>query len=335
MTTDTINGHSTGSILDSAPRPHADATPNLRFKDFNHVTQGTLKAHMKRENLSITSVAKDLGYSTATLSRYLAGKPEGDVTKLEAMIDDYVQNWGKRRDTRAALFHTAVSRDVATALITILETNDIGLITGPAGYGKTCGCKLFVAENPRATLITMMSNLRNNPRAIIRALWEAGGTRHAHGRSQLDHILGKYAGTDRIIIIDNAHKLSRAGLAFIFDLHDETGSPIALVGNQEIIPRIQQNDQQFSRIGVHWQVSLPENDIEVPAKRIISQFFPDAIEPLYKLSRQVVRNEGHLRALTKQLRLAQKMHKGNGGISPTVAFKDAHQMLVRNYNLKD
>jgi DNA transposition AAA+ family ATPase len=334
MTTDTINGHST-TVLTEAPRVPLDKTPSLRVKEFNHVIKSSLEALMKRENLTTTRVAKELGYSIATLSKYLSGKPDGDVTKLESMIEDYVETWGKRRDARATLFPTAVSNEVANALDTIQETNDIGLITGEAGYGKSCGCQLYVAMNPRATLVTMMRCLRNNPRGIIRALRDAGGSRYSHGQTQLDYILEKFTGTNRLIIIDNAHLLSKSGLGFVFDFHDETGSPVALVGNPEILARIRQNDQQFSRIGVHWQVSLPDGDVEIPTKRIIQQYFPDAVEPLYKLANQVVKNQGHLRALKKQLLLTQKMRKGNDNLSPATAFRAAHEMLVRNYILKD
>jgi DNA transposition AAA+ family ATPase len=184
-------------------------------------------------------------------------------------------------------------------------------------------------------MITVARSLRSTPSGIIRALWAAGGSPNSRGKNHFEFLIEKFKGTNRLIVIDNAQLLSKSGLGFVFDFHDETGSPIALVGNPEIIKRISSNDQQFSRIGVHWKIEPPLDHMEVPTRKTIHQWFPEHVDELYRLARQVAVQMGHLRALKKQLRLAREIMTNQPDISPTTAFRSAHTMLIRNYKLKD
>lgn len=318
----------------------AQATPLIqvgpgRFKTYNEPTRARLEELQDKHRITASEIAKDIGKSLSAVSKYLNKKPEGDVFKLEALIEDYCANFEKRRDCKLTLFSTAVSEEVENALETIRKTNDMGLITGPAGLGKTCGCDLYCAKFPTATMITIARSVRATPSGIIRALWAAGGSPNARGKSHFEFLVDKFKGTNRPIIVDNAHLLSKSGLGFWFDFHDETEAPISLVGNPEIIERISSNDQQFSRIGVHWQITAPDDELEMPIRKTIQQWFPDSVDELYKLANQVATNSGHLRALKKQLRLAQEMRTNNPSLSPTKAFRSAHAMLIRNYKLKD
>lgn len=308
--------------------------PN-RMRPYNEPTRAAVVALQDKHNITASTIAKDIGKSLSALSKYLNKKPEGDVFKLEALLEDYCANFEKRREAKIAIFPTAVTDEVENALETIRKTNDMGLITGPAGIGKTCGGDLYCAKFPTATMITIARHVRATPSGIVRALWAAGGAPNARGKSHYEYLVEKYEGTNRIIIVDNAHLLSKSGLGFWFDFHDETESPICLKGNPEIIDRIASNDQQFSRIGVHWKIEAPENDLEIPVRRTIQQWFPDDIDELYKLSFQVASNLGHLRALKKQLRLAQEMRTNNPDLTPIKAFRSAHTMLIRGYKLKD
>ena len=59
-------------------------------------------------------------------------------------------------------------------------------------------------------------------------------------------------GSERLIIVDDAHKLTRPALQFFFDLHDATQCPIAFVGVFDLLLKLQDDPQRFSRVGLHF-----------------------------------------------------------------------------------
>jgi len=116
---------------------------------------------------------------------------------------------------------------------------------------------------------------------------------------------------------------------WIFDFHDATGCPIALVGNPEVLSAIRENDQQFSRIGLRTEVKGDKASADVD--RLISIHWPAAAESLNGAAIKVIKERGHLRALKKQLLLARDISPTFD--SPLEAFQAAHTKLVRDYAL--
>lgn len=311
--------------------PDKNQTPK---KEFSERIRQMLATYKKEYSQSLEDIARDTGYSPSTISKYLSGKPEGDVAKLESLITDVVANAAVRESYKYSLFTHAISDQIKVTFETIRKTGDVGLVTGPAGLGKTCGCQLYCVNNPTTIFITIARKLRADPKDICRSIIAAGGQTGGTG-SNYTRVVEKLQASSRLIIVDNAHLLAKSGLGWLFDLHDETGSPIALVGNPEILDRISKNDQQFSRIGYHRVVNLTPNAAKKPTENIVHIYFPDHVAKLLPLALQVSTKQGHFRALKKQLILTREIINGAPGTDPVEAFQSAHGQLVRNYDLQD
>jgi len=305
-------------------------------KPFSENTRKALEDYRDRTGLSTSAIAAGMGYSPATLSKYLSGKPDGDVQKLEALIEDVLAAERRQKASINALFQTAISEEIARRLEKIRKTGDVALLHGKAGIGKTCAIDLYAKEHP--TTIAMTATIwRKNPVDVEGMLFNSLETRTWNGRQKRgDYVVDRLKDSGRLIIVDNAHRLKVFALAFLFDFHDLTGCPIALVGNPEVLTTIKLSDQMFSRVGqgaMEIRVKKDKRTAEA-AHRILVQLLPEAADDLEDLVYLVAENHGHFRAVRKQLILTREIKENSPKpISWEDAFRSAHLELIRDYSL--
>lgn len=301
---------------------------------FNEELRARLDDYRSRLELNNADLGRELGIGATQVSRYLSGAPNWDVSKLERVIDDVLKNEKTRKRSALALFKTPVSKLVDGAFETLRETNDVGVIFGPAGLGKTCGIQLYVADHPSAIALTA-TRWRRDCASVVAMLFHSGSTQSWKGNdSRADFVVRRLKDSNRLIIVDNAHRLTAAARELLFDLHDETGCPLALVGNPELLDEIRKNDQQFSRIGVKTELRLKPKEAGKVADQIVEQLAPEALLELRPLVEVVAEKQGHFRAVRKQLNLARKIKEGaDAKPNYATAFRSAHRFLVRDYAL--
>lgn len=305
-------------------------TPS-RLKPYNEELRAQLAAYREEHGLSIADLAKELAIGDASVSRYLNAKPEGDVAGLEARIEDVLKAAPARRAGAKGLFETPVARALNAACQTIRKTNDVGLIHGPAGLGKTCAIKLYLVANPAALAVTV-SRWSNSAAGLERTLAEQFTRRRRRG-TRAEWLVDRMRDSNRLLLIDNAHRLSGSGRQWIFDFHDDTGIPIALIGNPELLDAIRENDQQFSRIGLLRPLK-PDLATSTAAAAMLQLHCPAHARQLQSLAEQVAGERGHLRALKKHLLLLPEL-MGAARNDVKRAFLMAHTQLVNDYALQD
>lgn len=318
-------------------------TPGLqlapRAKPFNDLLRQELLSYKQEMGITNRQLSKELGTNETAVVKYLNGKPEGDVAKLEAAADSLMRSALKRVQARSTLTSTNVTDDMESAFETIRKTNDVGLVAGASGIGKTCGCALYLMKNPICILISA-STLMHSKEAVIGMIWNEVKPRDwntSHG-THLQVIGRRLGGANRMIIVDDAHRLSRSGLRAVFAIHDLTESPVALaVFDNEVENLVAADGQLYSRIGLRMPLKLKST--EELARHLIEQFAPDSGEELVDLSLQVIREQGHGRALRKQLLLARDIRENLEGTRRQVdwptAFRAAHTRLIRPYDLTE
>jgi DNA transposition AAA+ family ATPase len=285
--------------------------------------------------VSNDSLGRKLGYSGTVISKYLSGVPEGDVPSLETRIEDFLKAAARRAVRDVPPFETAVTRAVHVALECTRRTDDVALLSGPAGIGKSVGIRTYVSANPLTIAITVTRWSRDDA-GVVRLLWDELETSSWSGQvSRARYMEQRLADSQRLIVVDNAHRLSNSARAWLFDFHDVTGCPIALVGNPEVLAAIRLNDQQFSRIGLHRRLDMAGNpSVADYARRMVDAMIPDAPQALYALAARVAAERGHLRALRKQLAAAIDLAAAKAYSGDLVrAFADAHALSVRDYEL--
>lgn len=318
-----------------------DPAKHPRAKPYHESIRAALAQYRDEHNLSLAELARECDSNPTAVHKYLAGKPEGDLEALESNVADVLKTAPGRRRVAAKLFSTDVTRAINSACETIRKTNDVGLITGPAGIGKTAGKDLYLISNPNTLAITLTRWHRDA--GSIECLLEAEFDSQRRVRNddgklvkrrtrRIDFLLEKLKGSNRLIVVDNFHRITRGGLQWFFDFADATGCPMAGIANPEVLDAIKANDQQFSRIGLHRELTL--NKSEVAAVNMLERYCPKEARKLESLAIQVAGERGHLRALKKHLLLMPEFIGAAKG-DVRAAFRMAHTQLVNDYQLTD
>lgn len=300
------------------------------------VALNTLRAEQNLTNTSLANLLGITGCTTTYLSKYLNDNLDREVPDFERQAWDILKSIRERISFGAEIFETSVVRKIGNALNLIRKTGDIACITSPAGNGKTSAVNHYLSENRSAIRINLNATTRaaNKVEALV---FQAIDNRDWKGQSsRFDYLQKRFAGSSRLLVVDNAQRLDGSGRQWLFDFHDEAECPICLVGNPELLDRIRTNDQQFSRIGIHATYELEPKEIPAAAARVAAQFSDAATaESVADLAAFIGARDGRLRAVKKTIILMQELRNASADLrhDPRKALRAAHSRLVRDYQL--
>jgi len=314
--------------------PAAPAQVASRAKPFNPELRDRLKAYADQHGLSNSALARELATNATAVSKYLNGKPEGDVEGLESVIEDVLKAATRRSRVGIEIFETSVTRQVVNLLETIRRTNRCGLVYGEAGIGKSCGAALHAMQTPSSIAVDLRA--WNATRTGIQSLLFAAIENRTWNRRQLrvDFMIERLRGSKRLIVLDNAHKLTRGARDWLIDFHDETKCPMVFLGRERIREDLESDPDQFSFFGLVSEVKFRGDEAEAAAKLLGQRVPEESLEALAPMAATVAAHPGHLRALSNQVELAcdfQTAPEFRG--QPALSFRSAHLKLPRSYAL--
>lgn len=305
----------------------------------NRELAADLIALRTEQGLTNKKLAALLGINGATetfLSKYINDSLDREVPDFEAVAIDIVRSIRERISFASSIYQTSVVRKMGNVLHLIRKTGDIAVLTSPAGNGKTSAIKHFAAENPSTVCINLNATTRDAAK-VERLVFQSTDHREWKGQtSRFDFLTHRFKGTGRLLIVDNAQRLTMSGRQWIFDFADETESPVALIGNPEMIDAIRGNDQQFSRIGMRGQYELETAELPAASLHVARQFSDDATaDAISDLVSYIASKKGRLRAVKKTVILAQQLRAESASLAndPRAAIRAAHSRLVRDYSL--
>lgn len=220
-----------------------------------------LKAYMAQHNLTNVKVARQLGMAEPTFSPIL------NESYNKGPLDDYlreINNWmeidSRRRQTRPTTKYveTGVAKRILGAAQQASSTNTMVLVYGPTGIGKTM-CAHQLSETFAAAIYLRISTGNTGYRTLSVMLADRIGLygkrrkRRDHtGRTFDEQIFDKLRDTGRLLIVDEAHRITSKGLEFIRDVHDECHIPVVLFCTKDLMERMrsdadEDHGQLFSR----------------------------------------------------------------------------------------
>lgn len=333
----------TQNLAITVPAKKGGKTPDPLLQD-------ELAAYRQRhDDLSDKELGARLGFSATYVFRYFKNDFQGDLVKFEAAIRELLRQDVVRDSAIQTVqpFSTLATRQLDKYFTAISRKPQIGIIYGDAGVGKTSGISLYREDNNLALHVDVNRVNGTGPHALVYSLWNQLDSRgfekwrkSTGGGKRGTFIMRALRGSNRLLILDNAHRLSAAGRQWICDFHDFTGCPVALVGNKEILDDWKTNDQQFSRCGFMDEVKLikrtgadKESTLRDAVATFLQHVWPEAAKDLFDLALFVASKHGYLRALWHQISQAQYLIENKATTDPVAAFRSAHAQLVRNYQL--
>lgn len=273
---------------------------------------GSTAALPASQRYSQARIAKESGVSSSAVSQYLSGTYAGDTDAVEAKLARWLDAEQEKRSADAMMpvapgyVPTPTSEKVIGALRYAQTAQDIAVIYGGAGLGKTSGIKRYVALMPQVWHITMTPASASVVTAL-QEIAEVVGSSTGGGAAALHRgICKRIVDTGGLLVIDEAQHLSVAALDQIRSIHDATEIGIALVGNDAVYARMTGGnraaylDRLYSRIGR--KVRLPravKDDVHA-----IIEAWAIADAKCRAQLEDIASKPGAIRTLTKVLRLA-------------------------------
>lgn len=172
----------------------------------------------------------------------------------------------KATDIKADFVPTDTAQKILEVCSMAHTMNDINLVIGEAGLGKTMAIKHYAQTVENVVLIETEPTF--SPKVLLIELCNKLGVPPSKSNhDNIANIIEKLNGSDRLIIIDEAELLSYKCLEVIRRIHDKSGVGVVLAG----MPRLRTNlrgkrgeyKQLYSRIGFVCDLAdrLPDDDI--------------------------------------------------------------------------
>ena len=274
------------------------------------------RAKMDECGLSLAQASRQMGrgVSPATLSRWLSGNYDGDVTAVAARVEKWLNTRHETQEVARSLegagldlkLDTRTSGRLATAFRMAQATGDIVLVHGPSGRGKTMAARAYFHDHSGVVLMTA-SRAMVTMSGLLLSLSEAAGLGPEH-RSALAaerQITSSLRDRGALIIVDEAHHLREALLDELRCIRDTAGCGLALVGNDSLHVTLQRCPQILGRVfeRVHLR-TLDQEDVVSIATATIGHV-PTRSE--FKPLMHAARGKGGLHTLRRVLAEAWRL----------------------------
>lgn len=180
-----------------------------------------VNSHILANHGSIANVAKEIGYSRTTVSRYLAGKYDSDPTDLERKLAEYLtrqtgeavevpevlQVTGAKTGTTPVFYESRDAKAVLGVCQSCQEYIGLGIVVARSGYGKTYSLRQY-AKLPRVAYIECDDTMSS--RDLVEAIERSLGLPNGYGTiwRRVNGIRDFFnANRGYLLIIDEADKL--------------------------------------------------------------------------------------------------------------------------------
>ncbi len=268
-----------------------------------------LKEFMQIKNYSARTIGKQIGYSASTITRYINGNYEGDVDKLEYALQAYLRRMEEIDEEGINEIMPFVPIENTQVIFTIARIchneQEIGVVVGEAGTGKTRAIYEYAKQNPDVILIE--ADLSYTTKIFFKELHKKLGF---DGNGSIYDLfcecVEKLKGSNRLIIVDEAENLPYRALDMMRRLYDKSNIGILLVGLPRLIANLRgkkgEYKQLYSRVGLFNQI---DNWDEEDTKMVINKIYQDI--NLTKIFHQLSKGNG--RKLEKLIKRTTKAAK--------------------------
>lgn len=202
-------------------------------------TDELLKVVNEKYKISQNSIASAIeGVSTSVISQIRAGKYK-DVNNHEEKIRRYVIGEIEKKKSKESRkdFHFAFLDEVYGSIKKGLDKGKIVLLRGDSGSGKSTTLKKFQKAYVNSIFIQAYKGMRKSE--IIRLLCNSNKSKSI---KELEYFV-----KGKILIIDEANKLSGGTLEWLRSLHDLNGVPMLWAGTDENIGEVLYKQPELNR----------------------------------------------------------------------------------------
>lgn len=268
-----------------------------------------LQTFKEEKDLSQAKLATMLNVSPTTVSQYLNGTYAGDTDSIDKKVRELIERAkDKANDVKSDFVATVTAKNIMNVCAMAHAMNDINLVIGEAGLGKTVALKHY-ADNTEGVVLIETAPTFSPKVLLVELCHKIGVVPSRNNHDNITAIVEKLKGSERLIIIDEAELLSYKCLEVIRRIHDMAGVGVVLAG----MPRLRANlrgkrgeyKQLYSRVGFACDIKdrLPDEDISLLVASVLGN--DEHTDALIKAS------HGNARRLNKLMRGVNRLAKIN------------------------
>ena len=238
-------------------------------------TRIDLAEFMEQSHKSQQQISRETGLSTSVISQFLNGSSTGDNEKIAKTIDQYLTVGKERLNTVSSVTFYPEMHNTVEVLFTCYYAhrhNDLTLVSGAAGAGKTTALHHYEENNAGVIFVTANACTTSATAVLSLICQKLGKQAPARKAALMNVLVEQLTSSNRLIIIDEADHLSFDALQAVRNLNDLAGVGIVLAGNDKIYRQMlagrrnYEFDQIRTRIGVRQKVT---NDYKVEEMQAI------------------------------------------------------------------
>lgn len=238
----------------------------------------SLLAFMASSGKSQRQVAREIGISSAQINQFLADKYEGDSDSTSDKVLQYLAVAEKRLNTDKTVFFYPELHNTREALFTCSyahRNNEIALLCGDAGAGKTEALTYYRDNNPGVILVTANACIQSAT-AILQLICAELGKHAPYRRNAIMNLLvAQLSGTNRLIIVDEADHLSLQAIQALRSLNDQAHVGVVLSGNNKIYLQMYSPRRGYEFDQIRTRIVVRKKVVNDYTAKEIHGVFPD------------------------------------------------------------
>lgn len=203
-----------------------------------------LEKHGKPRNW----LSKKAGIPSGTLSQILTGKyPSPPSAQLATCVDVLETEESRMADGPAGYVKGSVHKLVNIVCDRTRKHANFGVVTGFVGVGKTRTLKEYRSAKSLTLLVEANPNM--TPGVLMTELLEQLGTTVPPGLDRkMREVVRAVAGTNYLLVVDEAEKLSGAALEYLRRIRDKAGVGVVLCGTEKLTALLKPEHGHFDQI---------------------------------------------------------------------------------------
>jgi len=202
--------------------------------------------YLRRNHMTAADVAHQLGRPRATtITDLMKGVYRANADEHVRRLNLFIEQHARARAASLTdrFVNTKVANDILAVARLARENATLALCIGPTGIGKS-RCAMAVHEKYPGSIYLRINHGSRQPKGLAGVLAEQLGVRTGSGirdkqhRTQLERCIAALRNSHRLLIIDEAHKMTNEAIELLRDIHDSTGAPAVLLATKDLHQRI-------------------------------------------------------------------------------------------------
>lgn len=219
-----------------------------------------------RVGMSYEKVAKQVGKpTTGTIYDLLKQNWNSNSDEHIRILNNWIEQHARSQAVKLKgklVVDTKVALDIRRAAEMIRTNGTMGVLYGATGIGKT-RCAQAVYDTVAGSIFLTIANVTGSAASFRHLLFKTIGGRMVRKPGPMPVFLYETTvqilkDSNRLIIIDEAHKLRDDAIEYLREVHDATHCPVVCLATKELYDRIQRNaTPDAGQIKSRFDISYP------------------------------------------------------------------------------